>query len=177
MEKKNRKPTRLKDYNYSENGAYFITICTKDMQCILSTIVGDGALDVPLLRLSEYGKTIEDEIIKMNGIYDNLNVSAYVIMPNHIHFLIVINNAQGTSGAPSPTSCVGTSRAPSPTNSVVAKYVSTLKRMTNKKCGVDLWQRSYYDHIIRNDEDYVMHLQYIDENPKKWLLGKDEYYT
>ena len=165
MEKKNRKPTRLKDYNYSENGAYFITICTKDMQCILSTIVGDGALDVPLLTLSEYGKTVEDEIIKMNGIYDNLNVSAYVIMPNHIHFLIVINNTKGTSGAPSPT------------NSVVAKYVSTLKRMTNKKCGVDLWQRSYYDHIIRNDEDYVMHLQYIDENPEKWLLGKDEYYT
>lgn len=165
MDMKNRKPTRLKDYNYSENGAYFITICTKDMQRILSTVVGDGAPDVPLLTLSEYGKTVEDEIIKMNGIYDNLNVSAYVIMPNHIHFLIVINNAQGTSGAPSPT------------NSVVAKYVSTLKRMTNKKCGVDLWQRSYYDHIIRDDEDYVMHLQYIDENPKKWLLGKDEYYA
>ena len=173
-----RKQVRLTNYDYSQNGAYFITICTKDMENILSSIVGDGALDVPLLTLSEYGKTVENEIVKMNGIYEYLYVTSYIIMPNHVHFLIVIDKPDvGTSGAPSPTSCVGTSRAPSPTNSIVARYVSTLKRMTNKKCGVDLWQRSYYDHIIRNDEDYVMHLQYIDENPKKWLLGKDEYYT
>ena len=136
------------------------------MENSLSSIVGDGALDVPLLKLSEYGKSVENEIIKMNGIYEYLSVTSYIIMPNHVHFLIVIDKPDfGTSGAPSPT------------NSIVAKYVSTLKRMTNKKCGIDLWQRSYYDHIIRDEEDYVMHLQYIDENPKKWLLGKDEYYA
>ncbi len=166
MEKKNRKPTRLKDYNYSENGAYFITICTKDMQCILSTIVGDGALDVPKLLLTDYGNAVKSEILKMNNIYKYICVNSFVIMPNHVHFIIEINGNDS-----------GTSRAPSPTNSAVSKYVSTLKRMTNKKCCFDLWQRSYNDHIIRNEDDYCYHLQYIDENPKKWIMGKDKYYT
>ncbi len=114
MEKKNRKPTRLKDYNYSENGAYFITIGTKDMQCILSTIVGDGALDVPKLLLTDYGNAVKSEILKMNNIYKYICVNSFVIMPNHVHFIIEINGNDS-----------GTSRAPSPTNSTVAKYVST----------------------------------------------------
>ncbi len=173
MEKKDRKRTRLKEYNYSENGAYFITICTKDMQCFLSKIVGDGAPDVPKLCLTDYGDSVKNEILKMNSIYFNVQVNHFVIMPNHIHFMIEItDNDSGTSRAPD-----GTSRAPSSTNSVVAKYVSTLKRMTNKRCDTDLWQRSYYDHIIRNEEDYLLHIRYIEENPKKWLMGKDEYYS
>ncbi len=162
-----RKDNRLKNYDYSQNGAYFITICVKDMECILSTVknVGDGALDVPETILSEYGIIVENEIQKMNDIYENINAVSFIIMPNHVHLLLIISNTNGTS------------RAPSPTNSVVARYVSTLKRMTNKKSGTALWQRSYYDHIIRNEEDYINHLQYIDENPKKWLIGKDEYYV
>jgi len=168
-----RKKNRLTDFDYSQNGAYFITICTKDMKCLLSKIcasktdfVGDGALDVPKTILSKTGIIIDNEIQKMNVVYDNIKVNSYVIMPNHVHLLIIITNTHPN----------GTSRAPSPTNSLIARYISTLKRMTNKKCGIDLWQRSYYDHIIRNEEDYLSHLQYIDENPKKWLLGKDEYY-
>ena len=171
---KDRKLPRLKNYNYSTNGIYFITVCTKDMKCCLSSIcvdepdnnVGDGAPDVPQTKLSNYGRVIENEILKMNKIYNNLYVEHFVIMPNHVHLLLVVSS----------THTGGTSRAPSPTNSVVARYVSTLKRMTNKKCGFNLWQRSYYDHIIRNEEDYLYHIQYIEENPKKWLIGKDEYY-
>ena len=172
--KTDRKANRLKEFDYSKNGAYFVTVCVKDMKCILSTIcvddnknVGDGALDVPRVVLSDFGTAVENEIQKMNEIYDNINVNSYVIMPNHVHLLIVISN----------THTNGTSRAPSPTNSIIARYVSTLKRMTNKQCNADIWQRSYYDHIIRDDEDYIYHLQYIDENPRKWLIGKDEYYA
>ena len=170
----NRKDNRLKHFDYSQNGAYFVTICVKDMKCILSQIivsksefVGDGAPDVPQISLSHFGIIVENEIQKMNDIYDNINVNAYVIMPNHIHLLIIVSN----------THTNGTSRAPSPTNSLIARYVSTLKRMTNKQLADNIWQRSYYDHIIRNEEDYLTHLQYIEENPKKWLLGKDEYYA
>ena len=185
-----RKDNRLKRFDYSRNGAYFITICVKDMKCILSKIcvdepefvgvgapddpqiisretIADGAPDDPKLILSDFGIIIENEIQKMNDIYDNVNVNSYVIMPNHVHLMIIVSNTQ----------TIGTSGAPSPTNSVVARYVSTLKRFANKECGTELWQRSYYDHIIRNEEDYIYHLQYIDENPKKWLLGKDEYYA
>ncbi len=87
-------------------------------------------------------------------------------MPNHLHILIRIDTGlEGSSGTPTPT------------NSKIAAYVSTLKRMTNKQIGSNIWQRSYYDHIIRNEEDYINHLQYIDENPRKWLIGKDEYYA
>ena len=130
-------------------------------------IVGDGALDVPRVVLSDFGNAVENEIQKMNEIYDNINVNSYVIMPNHVHLIIVVSN----------THTNGTSGAPSPTNSIIARYVSTLKRMTNKKCNADIRQRSYYDHIIRDDEDYVYHLQYIEENPRKWLIGKDKYYA
>ena len=177
-----RKPNRLKNYNYSQNGAYFITICTKDSKCILSQIVGDtsveensvgdGVLDVPIIKLTKYGKIVNDRIIEMNSIYKNVSVEKYVIMPNHVHLLIVIDNYNEGEYD-------GTSRTPSPTrqNSVISSFNSTLKRYTNKQIGYNIWQRSFHDHIIRNKDDYLTRWQYIDENPKKWLIGKDKYYS
>ena len=164
MDKEKRKPTRLQNFDYSSNGYYFITICTKDMECILSTIenVGDGVLDVPRINLSECGIIVKNRIIEINKVYSNVTAEHYVIMPNHLHILLFVDN--------------GTSRTPSPTNSLVSSYVSTLKRMTNKEIGSTIWQRSFYDHIIRYEEDYLNHIQYINENPRKWLIGKDEYY-
>jgi len=131
--------------------------------------VGDGVLDVPQIKLTKYGKIVNNRIIEMNSIYKNINVEKYVIMPNHIHLLIVIdgNDFNGTSRTPSPTK----------TNSVISSFVSTLKRYTNKEIGENIWQRSFHDYVIRNEEDFLMHWQYMDENPKKWLMGKDEYYS
>ena len=161
-----RKSIRLEGYDYSNNGAYFITMCTKDMKCVLSKIVGDGALDVPLLSLSDCGWIVDNEIRKMNETYNNVKITDYVIMPNHVHMLIIVHS----------DSFGGTAPSTSPTNSVIAGYIGTLKRFTNKNSRSNLWQRSYYDHIIRDEADYIAHLQYIEENPHKWLLGKDEYY-
>ncbi|MBE6816562.1 MAG: transposase [Ruminococcaceae bacterium] len=163
---KNRKLPRLKNYDYSTNGKYFVTFCVKDMKCVLSSVVGSGDLDAPELVLSEYGMIIDKNIVTMNGIYNDINAEKYIIMPNHVHMIIDIdNNNNGASGSPLPT------------NSKLSRYIGTLKRFCNKKIGKNIWQTGFYDHIIRNDEDYEMHLQYIDKNPKKWLLGKDEYYT
>lgn len=161
-----RKSIRLKDYDYSTNGAYFITFCVKDMKCLLSSVVGSGTLDAPQLHLKKYGVVVENEIIRMNGLYENIKAEKYVIMPNHVHLLVVINNSNpdGASGAPLPT------------NSLISEYVGTLKRFCNKQYGENIWQRGSYDHIIRSEEDLYYHLQYIDENPKKWFMGKDEYY-
>ena len=165
MEYKQRKETRLKEYDYSANGAYFVTVCTKDRKHILSTIhVGGGALDAPIVELSQIGKSVENNIIKMNGLYENIKVSDYSIMPNHIHLIIIVNE-NGRSGAPAPT----------PANARIPRYVSTLKRFVNKECECDIWQRSYYDHIIRNEADYFEKRNYILNNPAKWL--EDEYYT
>ncbi len=99
----------------------------------------------------------------MNDIYENLKVTDYVIMPNHIHLIIWINND-------------GRSRAPAPTrgNSTIPRYISALKRFCNKEYGENIWQRSYYDHIIRDEADYIEKRNYISTNPAQW--SEDEYY-
>lgn len=86
-----RKPTRLKEFDYSSNGAYFITICTKERQKILSKIVGDGAHDVPKTELTQYGKIAEKYILSTDKI-ENVFVEQYVIMPNHIHMIVFVDN-------------------------------------------------------------------------------------
>ena len=161
----NRKNIRLSKYDYSSNGYYFVTICTKDRQCIFSS-VGSGDLDAPILLLTKYGQMVDKNIRKMNEIYTGIQFTHYVIMPNHLHLLICIQNEKQ-----------GASRSPLPTNGLLSQHIGTLKRFCNKEIGVSVWQTSFYDHIIRNEEDLYYHLQYIEENPQKWLMGKDEYYA
>ena len=166
MELLKRKEIRLKEYDYSTNGAYFVTVCTKGRKQILSTIcVGGGILDAPYIELTEKGEIVREQFEIMNHLYEDINVKHYVIMPNHIHFIIEIAKSGGTSGRPSPTR----------SNSAVSKYVGTLKRFTDKKCSVELWQRSYYDHIIRSEADFLEKQNYILSNPAKWV--EDEYYS
>ena len=92
-------------------------------------------------------------------------------MPNHIHLLIYINSTNGTSRMPSPMQNNINTRA----NEQIPKLVSSLKRFTNKKTGVDLWQRSFHDHIIRDENDYLQIWEYIENNPLKWEL--DDYFA
>lgn len=116
MDKPVRKIIRLDNYDYSKNGLYFITICTVHKNELLwATDVGDGAPDVPLccahavgkVYLSSFGKIIRDNIHRANSVYDDKKILQYVIMPNHIHFILKIGvGVSGTSRAPSPTSNV-----------------------------------------------------------------------
>ena len=145
-----RKPIRLKDFDYGQNGAYFITICTKNREHILCDIVGDDAHIVP----KPYGVVVEKYIRNVP------EIEKYVIMPNHIHMIIRIEN--------------GTMWASSPTNKV-ANIVRSLKTLTTKEIGKSIFQRSYHDHIIRGEQDYLEIWEYIENNPQKWLL--DRYYT
>lgn len=160
-----RKTNRLQGYDYSSNGVYFVTICTQNKECVLSRIVGDGVLDVPKMMLSKYGKAVDEQIALMNSMLDNVIVEKYVIMPNHIHLLIRIENKSDS----------GSSRTPTPTNSLVSIFVSTLKRFTNKNVGKKLWQRSYYDHIVRNESEHLKIWEYINSNAQKWQ--NDKYFT
>ena len=98
----------------------------------------------------------------MNKIYNHIEINNYVIMPNHIHILINVS-ASGMSGSPSPT------------NEVIPSFIGTLKRFVNKEVGENIFQRSYNDHIIRNERDYLEHYTYIENNPIRWEL--DELYT
>ncbi len=170
----NRKSPRLKGFDYSSIGVYFITICTERHKCILSTIEGGGDLDAPRLRLSSYGYIVEQNILRMNAIYEHLFVEKYVIMPNHVHLLLHITDSSknGPSRSPAPPTAVH--RESRPSNAIVPRYVATLKRFCNQQCGCNLWQRSFDDRIIRNDAMYDRVWNYIDTNPIRWTL--DRYY-
>lgn len=156
MDRPTRKPNRLKNYDYSAPGAYFLTICTHEKRCLLSRIpVGAGVLDGPRVQLTAAGQIVDETIRELNQHYAYITVDRYVIMPNHIHLLVQI-----LEGGPSGT--------PAPTNEIIPWFVSTLKRLSNKRCGQSLWQRSYHDHVIRDEADHRRIAEYIETNPARW---------
>lgn len=153
-----RKKNRLENYDYSSGGAYFITICVKNRKKILSDIVGAGVPDCPKIQLLYHGVIADKYIKQLDGFYKNISISKYVIMPDHIHLIVTVNNGQ--SGTPAPTRDINK-------NSEISKFVSTFKRFCNKEYGENIWQRSFYDHIIRNQKDYNEIWEYIEHNPEK----------
>ena len=165
MELNDRKLNRLDNYDYSSNGMYFITMCTKDRVQYLAEIrdVGDGVLDVPLIKLTEYGEILNDQIIEMNSVYKNSKIIKYVIMPDHLHMIVDLFDDDRIM--------CGTSRTPSPTNATIPSVISTLKRFVNKRVGFNIWQRSFHDRIIRNEAELRQIWQYIDNNPINWANG------
>jgi len=151
-----RKPNRLKDYNYGGNGAYFITICVKDRHEMLGKIVG-AAIGRPFqTTLSEYGTIVDKAIQKIGEKYESVKVDQYVIMPNHIHMILTVDDRRAM-------------RAPT-----ISTVINQFKGYVSKQIGFSLWQKSFHDHIIRDERDYQNHWQYIDENPARW--AEDEYY-
>ena len=173
MEAYNRKGNRIPGYDYSTEGAYFLTVCTLNRKQILSKLpIGTGLPDCPENMkpvLSKYGKIAEKYICKMDTFYDHISVDRYVIMPDHIHFLLTICYPKGQSGTLVPTES-------NRRNSEVSKFISTFKRFCNKECGLNIWQGRYYDHVIRNQQDYNEVWEYIENNPRQWILmcGKDQ---
>ena len=105
---------------------------------------------------------VRDTLLEMDAFYDEITINHYVIMPNHVHFILSICGERGPS------------RTPAPTNARLPAFLSAWKRHTNKKAGFPIWQRGYYDHVIRNESDYLRIWQYMDENPVRWT--EDEYY-
>ncbi len=161
MELSKRKHPRMKNCDYSENGLYFLTICVKNKEKLLCCIVGRDVPDAPSVFLSNTGKTVEKYIHSINRA-ERVSVENYVIMPDHIHLLLFVDNPDGAS------------RTSRPTHSLVSRTVSGFKRLCNKEIGENIWQTSFYDHIIRNEQDYIKHYNYIEDNPTMWLLNKHE---
>ncbi|MBE6998021.1 MAG: hypothetical protein E7427_07625 [Ruminococcaceae bacterium] len=157
MELPKRKPMRLPEYDYAGHGAYFVTICTKDRRCILSNItVGADAPGGPNVQLTDTGKTVEQYIQSMERMA-GFHVDKYVVMPNHIHMILSVDNGPPRASAPTVSDAVG-----------------ALKRLVNRRLGRDIWQRSFHEHVIRNEQDYREIWEYIDENPARWV--GDRYY-
>ena len=158
-----RKSLRLKNYDYSTPGAYFITICTAGKRCVLSVIVGDG-LARPVVKLTNVGCIVEQQIMDIPKRFSTVSVDAYVIMPNHVHLLLSIHGDAGRA-SPSPT---------------VGDVIRALKSLTTRQARPHwgdgpLFQRFYYDHIIRDEKDYGEVWAYIEENPLRW--AEDDLFT
>lgn len=153
-----RKPNRLLQYDYSQPGCYFITICTQGRANLFwkngqPPETGVGADIIRPLPLSRYGDIVEDAIRSIPRHYSNVCVDQYVVMPNHIHMILGL----GTNGR----------IISAPTKSVPI-IVGQMKRIASKTAGFTLWQKGYHDHIIRNDADYLRIWEYIQTNPVKW---------
>ena len=142
-----RKRNRLEGYDYGQPGVYFVTICVKDRRKLLGSIVGADAHIGPQIELSDLGRIADAYLQSMDG------VEKYCVMPNHIHLLL---RSDG-DGPPIP------------------QRIRSFKILVSKACGTTLFQRSYYDHIIRGERDYREIWQYIENNPLKWQL--DEFYV
>ena len=155
MEQQKRKRTRLKAYDYSSAGVYFVTVCVKDRKRLLGEVVGEGLRALPKTQLTDIGLKVKDAIEYINTQYQNISVDNYVVMPNHIHLLVRYEAPVGGRGAP-------------PLQDVIARF----KSFTTHQYGKQLWQRSFIDHIIRNERDYIEHYTCIENNPIKWEIDK-----
>jgi REP element-mobilizing transposase RayT len=157
-----RKPNRLKGYDYSRNGAYFITICAKDRAELFGRIICEpisvgAATCRPFVELSEHGKMVETAIVNIAAIYQDVDVRAYTIMPNHIHLIIEINEGRRQVAAPT--------KSTAPTISTI---VGNMKKYVSINIGFSPWQKSFHDHIIRSEEDCARIAEYIKNNPANW---------
>ena len=178
-----RKNIRLKDYDYSTAGYYFITVCVKDKHEMLGKVVGDAVVgdavhSVPHIDLSEYGNIVQQ--VLENGGSPRVKLDKYIIMPNHIHMILIVSHVENRDAvdrdAVDGRDAVDRDAVDSvPYKSLIPAFVRSLKTMTTKRFGFNMWQRSYHDRIIRDEAEYQRIWQYIDENPARWV--EDDYFN
>ena len=157
MELPKRKQNRLTEYDYSTPNAYFITICTKNRKNLFWTDVGaiiDRPDNVPLTNLGMIARQSIEDIPKH---YSTVSVNHFVIMPNHIHLLLHINTDADGRSMIAPT---------------ISSVIRLMKGTVTKQAGFSVWQKGFYDHVIRNDNDYRDIWTYIEGNPSKWTEDK-----
>ena len=176
---KRRRSIRLEGYDYSQAGGYFVTICTRNRECLFGEIQ-DGQM-----VLSEYGEIAREEWLRSEEIRREIKLDEFVVMPNHIHGIIIFVNV-GATGR-SPIQARTTRRSPPQLSnqhgpmkkslgSLVAGYKSATTRRSiqiGRGITTSIWQRNYYEHVIRNETDLEEIREYIENNPAKWLEDKN----
>ncbi|MBE8724609.1 transposase [Flavobacterium hungaricum] len=168
---------RLKNWDYSNEAVYFITIVTQDRKCIFGSIVEDKMV------LNENGKIVETELLKSIKIRKNWFFHNWVIMPNHIHLLIEIQDKENHSHDSVETHSSATKQSLSTTENTISSeakfsrktksissFVAIFKSVTTKQIGRQqkIWQANYHDHIVRNYKRFEIIYNYIKTNPQRW---------
>ena len=174
--KRNRKPNRLRNYNYSSDNLYFVTSCVQNRICCFGEIgVGTGRdLSKKQMILNEYGKSAEKQWFWLGEKYPYVVLHSFVVMPNHIHGIIEINRSH--------IDVVGTGRdlslpIPLPKIKSLSEIIGAYKTTVSKQihlCDFTCfsWQRSFYEHIIRNGKSFATISNYITNNPGNWELDR-----
>lgn len=177
MDRPQRKDIRLDNYDYSRSGAYFVTICTRNKMCIFwdnndkYKPIPPDKINVPTvgahsvrpqndrkIHLSEYGIAVKNSIRTVLSHYPMIHFDKYVIMPNHIHAIIRIeadNTGIETGGR---TECAPT----------LSQIIKNFKENVTREISFSIWQRSFYDRVLRNEWEYRNAWQYIENNPENW---------
>jgi putative transposase len=167
-DKHHRHSIRLKHYDYSHAGAYFITICTQDKKCLFGEIIGGE------IRLNEAGNMVQTIWNELPKNYPGVDIDIFVVMPNHFHGIIIVGAG--------PRACpkFGQPQGVAPTQLSLPDVVHRFKSLTTTryrhamgKFGQillrgHLWQRNYYEHVIRDESDLARIRQYIMDNPVRW---------
>ena len=159
-----RKQIRLENFDYSSNGAYFVTVCVKDRMRILSEIVVGAIHESPAVKLTKIGEIIKCALEKTENKFENATITDYVIMPDHVHVVFVLSDKNRAIR-----------ESPLQKRSELSKIIGFFKSSVSKEIhktdqNLDIWQRGYYEHIIRDENDLFEIRQYIENNPRKWVL-------
>ena len=169
--KHHRRSIRLKGYDYSQAGAYFVTICTRNRECLFGDIV-DGEM-----RLNELGIIVQRTWLDLPNHVGGIVLDAFVIMPNHVHGIITITdrggNTVGAGSEPAPTTRV-------PNRHGLPEIVRQFKTFSSRRInarrqtpGLPVWQRNYYEHVIRDERSLERIREYIANNPLQWELDRE----
>ena len=142
-----RHSIRLKKWDYKKEGLYFITICIKNRECLLGEIIEKQ------MKLNKAGEIVEKELLNIQRKYKKANINIYQIMPNHIHMILEIEKRNATA--------IGN----------IIRYFKG-RVFSNSKI---YWQRNYYEHIIRNEKEYLAICNYIINNSIKWEENSNHY--
>ena len=155
-----RRSVRLKNYDYAESGAYFVTVISQNRQCIFGEVV-DGKIE-----LNEFGHILAEEWERSNKIRQEIELDAFVVMPNHIHGIVTIDVVGATGRSPSPSG---------PPKRSLGAFVGGFKSAVTTRInqfrgtpGAAIWQRNYYEHVTRDEESLNRIRQYILDNPARW---------
>ena|SRR3989338_430943 len=166
-----RRSIRLQGYDYSQAGAYFITICAQGKECLF------GAIENGVMVLNESGRVVRDEWLKTAEARVEIRTGEFVVMPNHFHGIVIISELIAGADVGAIHESLASNQSPRQQRRQMAlsKVVGRFKMLTAKRIneirklpGVSVWQRNYYEHVIRNEADYGQIAEYMVDNPCRW---------
>ena len=163
MNNQKRKPNRLQNYDYSQAGYYFVTICTQNRVNYF------GKIERQLMHLNEIGEIVKNQWVWLSTQYDYVELDTYIVMPNHLHGILIIRPCRDRSR---PVS-TGTKKIKSLSELIGAFKTTSSKQIHKYGLSRFKWQRSFYDHIIRNEKSLDNIRAYIQNNPLNWELDKN----